>query len=94
MVSIIRCGKIVAVAKEGLPHGRRRRRQRGAGAWAAQAARVGGAAALLLAIGLLLAPVATLGSVFHARHGKRTLDYYPFWTGQTCGSTVLHAPND
>ena len=35
--------------------------------WTAQAARFGGAAALLLGAGLLLAPVATLGSVFHAR---------------------------
>lgn len=37
------------------------------GAWTARAARFGGAAALLLGAGLLLAPVATLGSVFHAR---------------------------
>ena len=64
----------------------------GAGAWAAQAARVGGAAALLLGVGLLLAPVATLGSVFHARHGQRKLDCYPFRRAQTRGSTVLHVP--
>lgn len=40
---------------------------RAGGGWTAQAARFGGAAALLLGAGLLLAPVATLGSVFHAR---------------------------
>ena len=40
------------------------------GAWTAQAARFGGAAALLLGGGLLLAPVATLGAVFHARRVK------------------------
>lgn len=64
----------------------------GAGAWAAQAARVGGAAALLLGVGLLLAPVATLGSVFHARHGQHMLACYPLSKAQTCGSTVLHVP--
>ena len=37
------------------------------GAWTTRAARFGGAAALVLGAGLLLAPVATLGSVFHAR---------------------------